>query len=194
MMKKLFVLMFALSTFSFRVFANSDIDIKNFIDNFSKKFENINKITLQKKKEVETFILAQQILDLNWMGNYILGKHKRLLNEQQIKDFVNEYSKFLISNYLSVLDFYIKDRYKIISIEEQKNNIFIVFTTVDYQNNKIVKNNFRIVKKDNRYYITDIITEGVSFISAQRSEVNSIISSIGFEKFMEKLKVKNDNN
>lgn len=194
MMKKLFVLMFALSTFNFRVFANSDIDIKNFIDNFSKKFENINKITLQKKKEVETFILAQQILDLNWMGNYILGKHKRLLNEQQIKDFVNEYSKFLISNYLSVLDFYIKDRYKIISIEEQKNNIFIVFTTVNYQNNKIVKNNFRIVKKDNRYYITDIITEGVSFISAQRSEVNSIISSIGFEKFMEKLKVKNDNN
>lgn len=194
MIKKLFVLMFVLNIFSFSVFANSDGDIKSFIDNFSKKFESINKITLQKKKEVETFILAQQILDLNWMGNYILGKHKRSLNEQQIKNFVNEYSKFLISNYLSVLDFYTTDRYQIISVEEQKNNVFMVFTTVKYQSDKIVKNNFRIVKKDNRYYITDIITEGISFISAQRSEVNSVISSMGFEKFMEKLKAKNDNN
>ena len=147
---------------------------------------------IQRKKEVETFILSRQILDFNWMGDFILGKHKKTITEEERNKFIEEYSKFLIRNYLSVLHYYTGDNYKIVSIEKQKNSsIYIVQTTVKYDNDKLIKNNFRIVEKNGKYYITDIITEGISFINAQRSEVNSLITSKGFDKFLEELKTRN---
>lgn len=192
-MKNMFRFVLPLTFLSFQVFADVNHDITNFIDNFAKKFELIETIEIQKKKEVETFILSRQILDFNWMGNYILGKHRRTISEERIKQFIEEYSKFLIKNYLSVLHYYTGNNYKILSIEKTKDNVYIVSTSVKYKDNKFVKNNFRIVEKGGKYYITDIITEGISFINTQRSEVNSLVTSKGFDKFLEELKAKNEN-
>ncbi len=174
------------------VFANVNQNITNFINNFAKKFESIETIKIQRKKEIETFILSRQILDFNWMGNYILGRYKKTISEENRKEFIEEYSKFLIRNYLSVLHYYTGDNYKILSIEKTKDNVFVVSTSVKYKEDKFVKNNFRIIEKNGKYYITDIITEGISFINAQRSEVNSLITSKGFGKFLEELKTKNE--
>ena len=46
----------------------------------------------------------------------------------------------------------------------------------------------RIVKKDNTFYITDIIAENVSFINSQRNEINSFLDSNGFDALIEKIK------
>lgn len=191
-MKNVFKFILPLIFLGFPVFANVNQDITNFIDNFAKKFELIETIDIQKKKEIETFILSRQILDFNWMGNYILGKHRRTIPEEKTKQFIEEYSKFLIRNYLSVLHYYTGNNYKILSIEKTKDNIYMVSTSVKYKDNKFVKSNFRIIKKGNKYYITDIITEGISFINAQRSEVNSLLTSKDFDKFLEELKAKNE--
>ena len=194
-----FILTFICLVFiSFNGFANnlSDTDrnsINNFVDNFASEFENISKITNQKLKEESVFKLANNILDLDWMGNFILGKHRKTVAPQDKQEFIENYSKILIKNYISVLDVYKKDSYKITSIEQVKEGTFNVFTVVNYDN-KEVKNNFRIIKKDNKYFIRDIITEGISFISAQRSEINSVITSKGFNNFLNELKTKNGNN
>lgn len=183
---------------SFNSFANnlSNTDrnsINNFVDNFAGEFENISKITNQTLKEESVFKLANNILDLDWMGNFILGKYRKTITPQEKQEFIENYSKILIKNYISVLDVYKKDSYKITSIEQIKENTFNVFTIVNYDN-KEVKNNFRIIKKNNKYFIRDIITEGISFISAQRSEINSVITSKGFNNFLNELKTKNGNN
>ena len=194
-----FILTFICLVFiSFNSFANNlskadENGINVFINNFAIKFEQINKITNQTYKEESVYGLANNILDLDWMGNFILGKHRKTATQQEKQDFIENYSKILIKNYISVLDVYKKDSYKITSIKQVTANIFNVFTIVNYDN-KEVKNNFRVIKKDNKYFIRDIITEGVSFITAQRSEINSVITSKGFSKFLNELKTKNGNN
>ncbi|MBO4956930.1 MAG: ABC transporter substrate-binding protein [Rickettsiales bacterium] len=193
-----FILTFVCLIFvCFNGFANnvSKIDkdgISKFINNFAIEFENISKITNQKLKEDSVYTLANNILDLDWMGNFILGKYRKTITQQEKQEFIDNYSKILIKNYISVLDVYKKDSYKIILIEQVKENTFNISSIVKY-NDKEVKNNFRIIKKDNKYFIRDIITEGISFISAQRSEINSVITSKGFSKFLNELKIKNDN-
>lgn len=193
-----FILTFVYLIFvCFNGFANnvSKIDkdgISKFINNFAIEFENISKITNQKLKEDSVYTLANNILDLDWMGNFILGKYRKTITQQEKQEFIDNYSKILIKNYISVLDVYKKDSYKIILIEQVKENTFNISSIVKY-NDKEVKNNFRIIKKDNKYFIRDIITEGISFISAQRSEINSVITSKGFSKFLNELKIKNDN-
>lgn len=194
-----FILTFICLTFvCFNVFANnvSKTDkegINKLINDFAFEFEQISKITNQQHKEDSVYKLANKILNLDWMGNFILGKYRKTITPQEKQEFIENYSKILIKNYISVLDVYKKDSYKITLIEQIKENTFNVITTVNYDN-KEIKNNFRIIKKDNKYFINDIITEGISFISAQRSEINSIITSKGFNNFLNELKTKNGNN
>ncbi len=170
--------------------ATENSEIENFIENFSAEFEKISKLKTKKEKEDATYDLANKILDLNWIGNFILGKNRNSFDENTKKDFIKYYSKSLIKNYISFLDSYKKENYKILKIEKKKENLFMVDTEIKLQD-KSVNNTFRITKKNNIYYITDIITEGISFISNQRMEIESIISNGKFDEFMEKLKKEN---
>lgn len=165
-------------------------EIESFINNFSIEFEKISNMKTNEEKEKASFLLANKILDLKWIGNFILGKYRNSFDEKTKNEFIENYSKNLIKNYITFLDSYKKENYQIISIEKKKENVFGVATLVKLQD-KEIKNNFRIIKKNNNYFITDIITEGVSFISAQRAEINSIISSGNFDKFLEDLKNRN---
>ncbi len=170
--------------------ATENSEIENFIENFSIEFEKISKLKTQKEKEDATYDLANKILDLNWIGNFILGKNRNSFDENTKKDFIKYYSKSLIKNYISFLDSYKRENYKILKIEKKKENLFMVDTEIKLQD-KSVNNTFRITKKNNIHYITDIITEGISFISNQRMEIESIISNGKFDEFMEKLKKEN---
>lgn len=189
-MKKILLTILFVFSLTVRSYSDDNIGIANFIDDFSTKFENINKNSKNKEKDI--YNLANEILDLNWMGNFILGQHRKTLSEDKKEKFIEYYSKSLIKNYISVLDVYKKDSYKILTIEETKRkDTFNVETNIKLKD-KEVNNTFRIVKKNNKYYITDIITEGISFISSQRSEVNSIISSRGFDTFLKELEAKDN--
>ena len=187
-MKKILLCILFILSLTLKSYSNDDIGINNFIEDFSTKFENINKNS--KNKEEDIYKLANEILDLNWMGNFILGQYRKTISEDKKEKFIEYYSKFLIKNYISVLDVYKKDSYKITKIEETKRKGTFNVDTVIKHKDKDVNNTFRIVKKNNKYYITDIITEGISFISSQRSEVNSIISSKGFDAFLTDLENK----
>lgn len=171
-------------------FADENADIEKFIENFSIEFEKISKLGTQAQKEKASYDLANKILDLNWISNFILGKYRNDFDEKTKKDFTIYYSKSLIKNYISFIDSYKKENYKILSIEKKKENTFSVSTLIKIKD-KDVNNSFRVIKKNNNYYITDVITEGVSFISAQRSEIGSIISSGKFDEFLNKLREEN---
>ncbi len=170
--------------------ATENSEIEDFIENFSIEFEKISKLKTQKEKEDITYNLANKILDLNWIGNFILGKNRNSFDENTKKNFIKYYSKSLIKNYISFLDSYKKENYKILKIEKKKENLFMVDTTIKLQD-KSVNNTFRIIKKNNNYYITDIIAEGISFIANQRTEIESIISAGKFNDFVNKLKIEN---
>lgn len=189
-MKKILLCILFILSLTLKSYSNDNVGISNFIEDFSIKFENINKNSKNKEKDI--YKLANEILDLDWMGNFILGQHRRTISEEKKQKFIEYYSKSLIKNYIPLLDVYKRDSYKILKIEETKRKgTFNVDTTIRH-NDKDVNNTFRIVKKNNKYYITDIITEGISFISSQRSEVNSIINSKGFDAFLTELKTKNN--
>lgn len=189
-MKKIFLYVFILFSFIGNLMANENANIEKFIDGFSGEFERISKLTSQSEKEKATYLLANKILDLNWMSNFILGKSRNDFDEKTKKEFVEYYSKSLIKNYISFVDSYKKENYKILNIEKKKDNLFMVATLIKLQD-KEVNNSFRVIKKGDNYYITDVIAEGVSFISSQRNEIGSIISSGKFNEFLEKLKSEN---
>ena len=199
MKKKIFslfvlILLFG-ALFTVNCFANtqSDSEVKPFVDSVADGFDNITKKNkdnkTKKQKEIKSYI--GKIADLDWIGNFVLGKNKKIVNSSQKKKFIDVFSQYLIGNYFELFSSLNRDNYKFLS-SENKGNVYFVYTTVKY-NDTNSKVDFRIVKKDNNFYITDIIIEGISFIATQRSDVDSRITAVGFDNFLKELKTKNNN-
>jgi ABC-type transporter MlaC component len=190
-MKKIVLVLAAFFAFASLASASAsvDADIKNFFENAAVRLEKISKYQDDRSKVEGIRKVSADILDLDWMGNFILGKTRRAAGKDEVAAFVKLYSNYLIENYLKILLSINTENYKIISIEKQREGIYMVGATIKYDNVD-TKNTFRIVKNGDKYLITDIITEGISFVSSQRSDVNSRIDSVGFERFMREIKEK----
>lgn len=187
-MKKLFFLIVMIvSLFMTNARADYNKDLHKFIDVMTYKFDEINGIEDKEKWTKEAYKYANEILDIKWMSNFILGKYRKTLTQEQINEFVKYYSVYLLNNYLKTLALFSKDSVTIVSIEQNKENVFFTNLTVK-ANDKDVNIKLRIVKKENVLYITDIIAENVSFINSQRNEINSFLDSNGFDALIEKIK------
>jgi phospholipid transport system substrate-binding protein len=194
MKKNIFLLLIGFCVFaSIPVLANEN-DIKDFLDGVATEFERVDKIQDDAEKKEEIKKVANKIMDLPWIGKFVLGKYRRTLTEEQIDRFVDLYSQYMITTYLEILLVMKKDAYKLISIENQKEGVYFAKTLIKFDG-KDVNNVFRIVKTKNDYLVTDMITEGVSFISTQRTDVISRIDTLGFDGFMREIKntLKNKN-
>jgi ABC-type transporter MlaC component len=188
-MRKIVLILVVLFAFAGLVNASTDADVKNFFESAVVKLEKIGGYRDDRSKVDGIRKISTDILDLDWMGNFILGKSKRVASKDDVTAFVRLYSNYLIENYLKILLTINTENYRIVSIEEQREGVYMIDTTIKYDNVD-TKNTFRVVRKGDKYLITDIITEGISFVSSQRSDVNSRIDSVGFERFMREIEDK----
>ena len=85
---------------------------------------------------------------------------------------------------------YYSNSLSITKIEKIKEQVYLAYTKTKDKDDRSVNVNFRIIEKDGNLYIIDIIPEGISFISSQRTDVNSFITKNGYNKFIEELKQK----
>lgn len=193
-MKKFYIILVLLFIFLTNVFANNNItdkDIENFIKNMGTQSQEIlnNKKLSDKQKENEYKSFTEKIVDCDWVARFILGSNWKTLNENQKNEFKLLYKEYLLSNYIPKL----KDYNKSLNIEKvikQKDTVYMVYTTTKDSTDRNINVNFRVIVKNNNFYITDIIPEGISFISSQRSDVNNSISQNGYENFIQQLKSK----
>ncbi|MDR2778556.1 MAG: ABC transporter substrate-binding protein [Rickettsiales bacterium] len=167
----------------------SDDNIRDFLRLFFVEIDKINRHGKLKKREAEFLVLANNNIDIDWIANFILGKHRKNLSIEQRNRFIDTYSKYLVSNYRSIFSIYSDNGYEIISVAEQQGGKVFMVSAVLSLNGKTVRNNFRVVQKNGKYYITDVITEGISFISAKRAEVEAAMASKGFDNFMGELEL-----
>jgi ABC-type transporter MlaC component len=67
---------------------------------------------------------------------------------------------------------------------EKGNGVYVVSITTKDKMEKLVNVDFRVVDKNGKLLITDVIPEGISFIGGQRTEIKSEIDKKGFKTFM----------
>ncbi|MDR2760903.1 MAG: ABC transporter substrate-binding protein [Rickettsiales bacterium] len=168
-----------------------EVALENFFSKTAAKFEAASLVENRREMEKKIGEISDEILDKVWISNFILGKNRRELTNEEIKNFTDLYSNFIIKNYIKALLIIKRDNYRITSIEDdpRQQNVYFINVLLKYEGRDI-KNSFRVIKKDEKYFITDIITEGVSFISIQRTDVNSRINNIGFNNFLDEIKSK----
>lgn len=166
-------------------------DVEKFITDMGTQSKNIlsNTKLTAKELDVQYKKFTDKIVDSEWVARFILGQHYKQLTQAQRDEFTKLYREYLLENYIPKLKDYNKDL-KVSKINKQKDTVYMVYTTTKDGAGRNVNVNFRVIERNNKLLITDIIPEGISFISSQRTDINSALTNQGYEKFIVSLKKK----
>jgi phospholipid transport system substrate-binding protein len=143
--------------------------------------------TKAKKEKLRS--IFDNIFDYVELSKRTLGRNWKKLDTKQRDEFVELYRKLLDSVYMERLLAY-KDEKVIFSkesmISEKKGEVFSNIDTGDKQ----IPINYRLILKENKWKVYDVIIEGVSLVKNYRSQFNAILAKNEPEELLKILREK----
>ena len=163
--------------------ANAQVDAKkaeDFIKTTTAKGieEIINANVDQKVKDERFYDLLNGALDMNFIGQFVLGRNWRTANATQRKEFIEVYRDLNIATWSKRFNEFKGKKFvfKGTTPSNSKGQIF-VDTVVPMDQGEPAKVLWRVREKNGSYKIVDIIIEGVSLAQASRSEYTAFIKN-----------------
>ena len=182
-MKKNILLVALTFLFSFTFNANAQVDIEkaeSFIKSTTAKGveEIINATVSDQEKDKRFYDLLNGALDMDFIGQFVLGRNWRTANATQRADFIKVYRDLNIKTWSKRFNEFKGKNFifKGTTPSSSKGQIF-VNTEVPMDQGAPAKVLWRVREKDGNYKIVDIIIEGVSLAQASRSEYTSFIKN-----------------
>ena len=168
---------FSLLIFTTNSYGNTSSE---FINNIAEKASKIlsSKETNDLKIQQLTKI-AKDSSDIDGIGLYMLGKHRKKLNEEQKNEYKEIFRTYFLKYFSNTLVEYKEARIVVIS-EEIKNEKYTIVKSklLATSNRPEISIDWRVYTKDTtKPLIRDLVIEGVSLARAQKEEFNSIIAN-----------------
>ena len=135
---------------------------------------------LSKEERVEKLKdIARDTVDIDGIGFYSLGTHKKKLTEKQMIEYKKLFSEYFLKSFSSRLAEYSNPEIEVGSKRVINKNYTIVSSTlIATENRPVVKIEWRVYTKDpDNLVIRDLIIEGLSLARTQKEEFSSIINS-----------------
>ena len=130
----------------------------------------------QNEKESQFGKLFDKNFDIPSISRFVLGKYWKQASLDQKKNFIKAFRNYVVKTYSSRFNEYSGEKLKLVNYENEKNpKIFLVHTILEREDAPVIKVDWRIGKKKDRFVILDIIIEGISLAITQRSEFVSVI-------------------
>lgn len=143
----------------------------------------------QKLAQLEALFV--DVVDVDWVGRFVLGRHWRGANEDQRAAYLDAYRDFLIKHYTSRFAEYSGETFTIEDAETRRKGEYMVRMNIQRPRGQApVIVDYMLRENDDSFKVFDIIVEGVSLISTQRSEFDAAASRNGVDKLTEMLKNK----
>ena len=143
---------------------------KNAIDTLT------NKSITQTEKEEQFGELFDTNFDVPSISRFVLGKYWKQASLDQKKKFITAFRNYVVKTYSSRFNEYSGETLQLVDFENESNpKIFLVHTILAREDAPVIKVDWRIGKKKDKFVILDIIIEGISLAITQRSEFVSVI-------------------
>ena len=150
----------------------------NFINDISIEASNIlssdetREIKIEKLKKI-----GEENVDINGIGFYTLGKHRKVLTDDQKNQYQKIFRNYFLKSFSNRLVEYNEAKIVVIS-EDIKNEKYTIVKSklIATSSRPEISIDWRVYTKDpNKPLIRDLIIEGLSLARTQREEFNSII-------------------
>ena len=134
--------------------------------------------------------LINKNFDIALISKVILGRYWKSIDEEIKVRFINLFNRLTISTYVSRFNSYENQIFKNISIEQLKENRYLVKTEFVRLKEKPISFNYIIQKNDKKWRIISVIANGINDLSLKRAEYATIIKKDGIEVLIKKLEQK----
>tara|TARA_Y100000389_G_C17300870_1_gene432912 strand:- start:51 stop:638 length:588 start_codon:yes stop_codon:yes gene_type:complete len=177
MIRKLFIIIFIISSIPFNIFAiEADIFVQSTVNRASKLLSD----NISKEQKVEKLKqIAKDTVDIKGIGFYSLGAVRKSLNDVDKKKYSELFEKYFLISFSSRLAEYTNPEIDVFNKEVLNKNYTIVNSVLKATDNRPeVKIDWRIYTKDpDKPLIRDLIIEGLSLARTQKEEFSSILNT-----------------
>tara|TARA_B110000483_G_C17794411_1_gene388801 strand:+ start:38 stop:571 length:534 start_codon:yes stop_codon:yes gene_type:complete len=124
-------------------------------------------------------VIARETVDINGIGFYSLGAHRKNLTEDQMVEYKKVFAEYFLKSFSSRLAEYSNPEIEVNSKKIINESYTIVSSTlVATKNRPAVNIEWRVYTKNpDNLLIRDLIIEGLSLARTQKEEFTSIINS-----------------
>jgi phospholipid transport system substrate-binding protein len=131
------------------------------------------------QKIIELKSIAAETVDIKGIGMYTLGSYRKILSEDQKKEYAILFEQYFLKTFSSRLAEYSNPEIEVKSKEElNKNYTMVSSVLVSTEQRPEVRIDWRIYTKNpDDLKIRDLIIEGLSLVRTQKEEFASIIES-----------------
>ena len=167
-------------------------EAQKFVENLSKNaLEIITSKESNSQKEKKLTDLFVSSVDTKWIARFAIGRYWNDATNEQRTKYVEMHKKFLLNSYIPKFKEYTNQQIKILKASEEGEGEYIVETKIIPADGKEINVSYKVRKGDGgKYMIYDVVAEGVSLITTQRSDFASVLSREGIEALIEKLGAK----
>ena len=131
------------------------------------------------EKMLKLINLAEENVDINGIGMYTLGKYRKNLSENQIKEYKSLFRKYFLKSFSSRLSEYTDPKINVLSEEVINKKYTIVFSILEADEKRPeIKIDWRVYTiNPEKLLVRDLIIEGLSLARTQREEFSSVIQN-----------------
>ena len=131
------------------------------------------------EKANELIRIAEQNVDIDGIGLYSLGKHRKSIDTNQLEQYKSIFREYFLKSFSSRLSQYSDPKINVISQNVINDKYTIVSSVlVETDERPEIKIDWRVYTKDpSNPLIRDLIIEGLSLARTQKEEFNSVIQS-----------------
>ena len=179
-MKKIFfITIFLIFSLTQKSYSYSN-DPKQFISEIVEEAKGI--LVESNTKEFKTKKLSEMALktvDIKGVAYYSLGKYRKELNDEQLKEYMSLFEKYFLKSFTSRLSDYSDPKIDVLAVEILNPKYTIVKSLLLGTDKKPeVKIEWRVYTKNpDKPLIRDLIIEGLSLARTQKEEFASVIES-----------------
>ena len=169
---KFFLIYFSLITSSL------SISPSEFINSISSEASEILSSKLSESEKVSKLkMIAEESVDIDGVGLYTLGKHRKTLTNEQKEEYQKLFKEYFLKSFSGRLVVYNDAKIAVLSEEVKNEKYTIVYSKlIGTTDRPEVKIDWRVYTKDpENPLIRDLIIEGLSLARTQKEEFNSII-------------------
>ncbi len=132
-----------------------------------------------------------EIFDFEEMAKRSLALHWRKRTPEERKEFVALYTDLLERSYIKKIESYTDE--KILYTGEKINGEYAeVDTKIITKRNVEIPIEYRLLKKNSKWEVYDVVIEGVSLVNNYRTQFNKIIRTDSYEELVKRMKNKQE--
>ena len=135
--------------------------------------------------------LAEQVFDVTETAKRALGQHWLQRTPAEREEFVKLFANLLEQTYIARIDEFGGEKLSYVS-EQIDGDRAIVQARITTKNGTAVPVESRLLQRENRWLIYDILVENLSLVSNYRSQFDRVIRTTSYDELVKRVKNRSD--